>query len=798
MKAPPSSSAPSAGTSLSKQPWRCPVPAPKNSRRCSHPAVGTNPPKFFLTAYAVSFTIFYVRVYTLGIFGAVIICASAFRAAAILASLLAAIIVTSAPGCQAQAALVLGNANPQTYGLPNDLHVVLASELPSSATWYCLRHWQELPPSPFDWCAGRTDVSYYVSPSLGAAIVFVDDPALDAALEPSSSASAAGLGVGPLSDGGPPPPGGGGGGGGGGGAPPPVGPPPGYQTNHLWLQIFPDTNLTGYADLILHNATNYMYYYQLLSKTNLIAPWLGGWALGEVKQLPSGTNDIWFTPVICTNPPNSFFRAVGAPYIASVATSLKPDGSHAIEPSSPGGTDGRNADFYIQVNPALTSSLKVSYSTSGTAINGVDYTNCVGSVVIAPGGPTSVTNITVIPLNDGLIDFDRFAVFTLVQTNGCGYVVDTNISDGRDTISIIISDNFKTNILCKVAPNTNQTDLFLYNELGGIDYFAPSNCLVLSMGYGGTIYPDFALLRTNNNNSITWWSGITNVGGGPEVKIATVKSTTNGFTSGDLFFGNGYPGGIGWLSASGTTSNLNWATLNEPTTNNIPLYVAGDLYVDQTGIWGNDLLAVTGNSLDCLDGASYASRGVWRIGPLNTNTMQITRITGYHLEGLLTVPTNSCYGPWAGKLLTGDECQNLIYAIDTNGFVQPYSLPNGFGVGISPDTFRLIPTNQDLYCCADLSGNNLGGGSLILKLSRQLLTNYVGDVLISQSGELYSNAPPAEYIVRWNETKTNFDTWTILLIEPNTCYTSDGTTTNGTWFVEKAAFAPVSMPVLPP
>jgi hypothetical protein len=43
----------------------------------------------------------------------------------ILASLSAALIVTSAPRCQAQAALVLGNANPNTYGLPSDLQLLL-------------------------------------------------------------------------------------------------------------------------------------------------------------------------------------------------------------------------------------------------------------------------------------------------------------------------------------------------------------------------------------------------------------------------------------------------------------------------------------------------------------------------------------------------------------------------------------------------------------------------------------------------------------------------------------------------
>ncbi|MGA2866712.1 MAG: hypothetical protein ABSF95_19740 [Verrucomicrobiota bacterium] len=655
--------------------------------------------------------------------------------------------------------------------MPNDLHVVLASELPAGATWYCLRHWQDLPPSPFNWCAGRTDVSYYVSPSLGAGIVFADDPALDAALEPSSSASAAGLGARPLDDGGPPPPGGGGGGGGGGGAPPPVGPPPGYQPGDIWLQIFPDTNNVGMAQLLLHGVTNSMYY-QLLSKTNLIAPWLGGWVLGEVQwggdwcNTNNGywTNYIWFTPVVCTNPPNDFFRAVGGSNEAYLSLT-RYQNSHAIEPDQ-NGQGGTNAQFSVNLYPAATTNLRVYYSTSGTAINGSDYTNCPGSVVMAAGA--SSTNITVIPLHDGLVEFDEFAVFTLVQTNG--YVVDPT----RASVTITISDNFGSNIFNVVA--TNQ-----WAEAVGIDYFAPSNWLVLSVNLGSGSPCNFALLSTNNpvTNRITRWSGVSNVASAAtEVKIATAKYTTNGLAKGDLLFGNCSPGGIGWVSSNGAQWKTNWATL----TNETNYWVAGDLYVDQTGIWSNDVLAVTGYYLDRPDPTSYGSRGVWRVHPPTTNATQITRIAGYHLEGLLTLSNNvDKYGPWAGKLLTGDECQKLIYAIDTNGAVQTYGAADG--LDISPDTFRLIPTNQDLYCCANVGQ---GAASLILKLSRQWFKNYVGDILIVQSGEV-GMGPPALYIVHCSTN--GFNTKTILLTDP---FMSNG------WFFEKAAFAPVDIPAYPP
>ena len=149
---------------------------------------------------------------------------------------LAAVIIAAAPECRGQALLALGSSNPHAFGLPNDLQVVLEWELTNNATYYCLQHWQDHPPMPANWCAGRSDVSYYVSPSLGLAKVFVDDPALDSGMRALS-----------MDSDGPPTPEGGGtddgsGGGTGGGRLAGLSPPPGYQPGHIWLEIFADTN----------------------------------------------------------------------------------------------------------------------------------------------------------------------------------------------------------------------------------------------------------------------------------------------------------------------------------------------------------------------------------------------------------------------------------------------------------------------------------------------------------------------------------------------------------------------------
>src|SRR5271157_321266 len=280
-----------------------------------------------------------------------------------------------------------GPANAQTINLntgavPNDLRLVLASELPTNATYYSL--WCRLPPMPFNYYAGRTDVSYYMSPSLGANTVFIDDPATAWAMAAPALAGAMDVSGPPV------PPSGGGSGGGTNNFPcgDPLRPPYGIGWSNLWLEIILDTNNVGYADLILHGATNtflvgtnaYPYFYQFYSKTNLGVP--GGWALGEVRQaVGPDTNDIWFAPIICTNPPAppaTFFSTTGA--VSEVWITLdRYLSSHAIEPSSRYGTDFTDAFFDVKRLGSTAADLPVLYSMSGTATNFTDYGDAGGS-----------------------------------------------------------------------------------------------------------------------------------------------------------------------------------------------------------------------------------------------------------------------------------------------------------------------------------------------------------------------------------------------------------------------------------
>jgi hypothetical protein len=196
------------------------------------------------------------------------------------------------------------------------------------------------------------------------------------------------------------------------------------------------------------------------------------------------------------------------------------------------------------------------------------------------------------------------------------------------------------------------------------------------------------------------------------------------------------------------------------------------LYIDQTGIWGNDLLAVSG--ADDLLHLQSTNLNVWRIHS-PTNIQPVATIPAQHLEGLLTLPNDPRYGPWAGKLLTADETQATIYAVATNGtFTTNY-------LGFNADTIRLIPTNQDLYC---VQFRKFSQPCSLLRVRREFFKRYGGDILIVQSGEVGSD-DPIIFILRWNGT--SFDA---LAIDLFTYFPNDG-------FFEKVAFAPVCLPPIP-
>jgi hypothetical protein len=433
----------------------------------------------------------------------------------------------------------------------------------------------------------------------------------------------------------------------------------------------------------------------------------------------------------------------------------------AVEPHPNSNVPKQTGRFLISRNDSRGQqpTLTVTYQVSGAATQGVDYTNLTGTVIIPSG--VSDTSVYIEPLFDDQLEGDETVIVTLTHT-GDGYLINPGFASATN----VIVDNIATNTFQRVANLTG---------LVGIDYHALSNQLIVSINYASGQTSNFVAIYTNMVSSnivtvITNWSRIAGVP--DEVKLATVKASGNGFTNGEVFFGSNKA--IGWISADGTRSNINWCVLTNSVQTNA-LHLRGSLYVDDTGMFSNHVIAVTSDG----GPGPGTKKGVWRVDA-NRNPTLLANLETSHLEGVIVLTNDaSKWGPWAGKIITGDEEASppLIYTIATNGVVTTNDTTALIAGGIHTEDFEIIPPDQDLYVC-DLSGNAL------MKVSRNYFTNFVGQLLITDGGDYGGFHHPARFFaLRWDPATTNFVTLKIL------DYIRD---------VEHVTFAPINLPPITP
>lgn len=208
-------------------------------------------------------------------------------------------------------------------------------------------------------------------------------------------------------------------------------------------------------------------------------------------------------------------------------------------------------------------------------------------------------------------------------------------------------------------------------------------------------------------------------GVGDEVKIATVRSgNTGGFTAGDLFVGNGVDGQVVRVSNNGATITNPWADL--PGAGNG--LMRGSLYVDRTGIYGDELIVVT------------TTGEVWRINSAGVGTLIAD--VNVHLEGVVTVPNNAAqYGPLAGKIIAGAEGVGLLYAFDNSGFDATYD------VDVNIEDIDHITGTENFY------GVNFGTGRLLGAPAADFAP-YAGEILLTQ--ETFAGGTSGLFHLFWN------------------------------------------------
>lgn len=287
-----------------------------------------------------------------------------------------------------------------------------------------------------------------------------------------------------------------------------------------------------------------------------------------------------------------------------------------------------------------------------------------------------------------------------------------------------------------------------FNSPIGIDYHQPTNSVVISANYNSGGFPNNfeRILQDGTHVPFSSVAGYTD-----EIKIATARSGNPFIASGTLFVGNGNDGEIMKITPNGSSASL-YTSL--PGGGN-GLF-RGSLYVDRTGVYNYDLIAVT------------TAGQVWRVDSTGTPTFIANVQT--HLEGLLVVPNDvSKYGPLAGKIIAGAEGQGLMYAFDASGAFNTYAL------GVNIEDIDLIEPGANFF------GVNFGTNR-ILGAPASEFSGMVGDILLTQE----FGGASGLFRMYWNGSTLAADPLTL----------SAGSFRPGQW--EHVTFAPAGIKEIPP
>lgn len=181
--------------------------------------------------------------------------------------------------------------------------------------------------------------------------------------------------------------------------------------------------------------------------------------------------------------------------------------------------------------------------------------------------------------------------------------------------------------------------------------------------------------------------------------MASVRSgsfqTSNGWTVGEFFTGNGAPGEISRVSADGSVLTKTWVKLD-------PSFglLRGALKFDTTGLFNGDLLVVGESGVVYRINSAGTATHVFTV----PDTLKKQACTTWHIEGMLIVPNDPIkYGGFAGKILLGAQysVQLLVYDPVTTNLVS-------FDTPFEVEDFQIIPANENLFGIAYASGQLVG------------------------------------------------------------------------------------------
>jgi RHS repeat-associated protein len=255
-----------------------------------------------------------------------------------------------------------------------------------------------------------------------------------------------------------------------------------------------------------------------------------------------------------------------------------------------------------------------------------------------------------------------------------------------------------------------------FSNAVGMDYYAPTSQLAVSVNYPTGQPRNLELIGTDGTHT-----ALSNLAGlSSKLKIAAARDdgggfSRGGFRAGELFTGTATAAVIARISADGSSVQNPWVSLPGESG------IVNALYVDRTGVYGGDLIAVT------------AQGNVWRINASATATLVAS--LGVAADAVISVPNDaSKYGLWAGKILAGIKSQSRINAISPQGVIESYQLT------VSPTDLDLIPANENLFAVDS-------GAASLLGASANQFSAMAGDLLVTQ------NQPGALWRIHWTGTE---------------------------------------------
>jgi gliding motility-associated-like protein len=233
------------------------------------------------------------------------------------------------------------------------------------------------------------------------------------------------------------------------------------------------------------------------------------------------------------------FTAAAPPDNAATANILDDDNNAANQVLSVSkGLDaaepGTNGEFTISLPAGYTVSqpVTISYTISGTATSGTDYTALTGTVTLAAGQNSVAVPVPV--LNDALVESSETVIMTLTGGTATGMTFTASPANGVATVGIVDDENSATNRVLSISNTGNGTEpgtngQFTISLPGGVTPSEDINVTYIISGTatGGTDYTALSgsVVFPAGQNSITLPVAVTNdlMIEGNETVIATLS-----------------------------------------------------------------------------------------------------------------------------------------------------------------------------------------------------------------------------------------------------------------------------------